>query len=176
MRQRVMIAIAISCGPQLLLADEPTTALDVTVQKQVLDLLTQQKHSRHMAMVLVTHDLGVVAAHSDQVAVMYAGRIVEMAPTKKLFSRPHMPYTEALFESIPRAGDPSHKRLNAIGGRPPNLAALPPGCAFAERCRYAEERCRRERPDLRPIGVDGTHLVACWKPVGLDGQSARGAA
>ena len=121
MRQRVMIAIALACGPKLLFADEPTTALDVTVQAQILDLLQTQQRERFMAMVLVTHDLGVVAGRTDDIAVMYAGRFVEKAPTRSLFSAVRHPYTEALLKSIPKLAQPSHTRLDAISGRPPDL-------------------------------------------------------
>ncbi len=122
MRQRVMIAIALACGPKLLLADEPTTGLDVTVQAQILDLLAAQQRERHMGMILVTHDLGVVANRTDDIVVMYAGRVVEQAPTAELFAHTRMPYTEALLRSIPRLAEPSHTRLRAIPGRPPDLA------------------------------------------------------
>ena len=131
MRQRVMIAIALACGPKLLFADEPTTALDVTVQAQILDLLQQQQRERFMAMVLVTHDLGVVAGRTDDIAVMYAGRIVERAPTRALFEHTRHPYTEALLKSIPKLAQPSHSQLDAIAGRPPDLVKPPPGCKFA---------------------------------------------
>src|SRR5262249_39999046 len=131
MRQRVTIAIALACGPTLLVADEPTTALDVTVQAHILSLLGRQQRGRFMAMILVTHDLGVVAGRTDEIAVMYAGRIVERAPTRVLFSDMRMRYTQALFRSIPRVTDPGHKRLLAIGGRPPDLAA-PPRSSAAE--------------------------------------------
>ena len=164
LRQRVTIAMALSSDPALLLADEPTTALDVTVQSQILDLLARVQAERHMGMVLVTHDLGVVAGRSDEIAVMYAGRIVERAPTAQLFANPRMPYTEALMASIPRAGDEPHSPLQAIPGRPPSLAALPAGCAFAPRCRYVTDRCRTERPPLRS-DVPG-HEYACWTPIG----------
>ncbi len=164
MRQRVMIAIAIACGPKLLLADEPTTGLDVTVQAQVLDLLAAAQRERSMAMVLVTHDLGVVANRTDEIAVMYAGRIVEHATTATLFAHTRMPYTEALLRSIPRLADPSHTRLRAIGGRPPDLVALPKGCSFAPRCPYVQDRCRHEAPPLRTAGPQ--HRFACWFPVG----------
>ena len=127
MRQRVMIAIALACGPKLLLADEPTTGLDVTVQAQILDLLAAQQRERHMGMILVTHDLGVVANRTDEIVVMYAGRVVEQAPTAELFAHTRMPYTEALLRSIPRLTEPSHTRLRAIPGRPPDLAAAHPG-------------------------------------------------
>lgn len=165
MRQRVVIAVALACGPKLLFADEPTTALDVTVQAQILDLLADQQRDRFMAMVLVTHDLGVVAGRADEIAVMYAGRIVEKAPTRSLFTRMAMPYTEALLNSIPRLSDPSHTRLDAIGGAPPDLVSPPPGCAFAPRCRYAQDICRNERPPLVPRDDDPEHLFACFFPV-----------
>ena len=164
MRQRVMIAIALACGPKLLLADEPTTGLDVTVQAQILDLLATQQRERHMGMVLVTHDLGVVASRTDDIAVMYAGRIVEQAPTAELFANTRMPYTEALLRSIPRLPDPSHTRLRAIPGRPPDLAAEMTGCRFAPRCPYVQEQCRREEPPLRNAGHG--HVFRCWYPVG----------
>jgi len=165
MRQRVMIAIAIACGPRLLLADEPTTALDVTVQAQILNLLQDKQRERDMAMVLVTHDLGVVAGRADQIAVMYAGKVVESAPTAELFAHVRMPYTEALLRSIPRVGDPSHTRLAAVAGRPPDLINLPTGCHFAPRCPYAQERCRHEEPPLTADAA-GQHSWACWYPVG----------
>jgi peptide/nickel transport system ATP-binding protein len=170
MRQRVTIAIAISAGPRLLLADEPTTALDVTVQAQILNLLQDKQRERHMAMILVTHDLGVVAGRADQIAVMYAGKIVEMAPTAELFAQVRMPYTEALLRSIPRIGDPSHTRLAVLAGRPPNLVDLPAGCRFAPRCPYAQERCRSEEPPLTPDS-GGRHAWACWYPVGTPENS-----
>src|SRR4051812_19650340 len=141
MRQRVMIAIALACGPRLLFADEPTTALDVTVQAQILDLLHTQQRERFMAMVLVTHDLGVVAGRADDIAVMYAGRIIEKAPTRVLFSHTRHPYTEALLKSIPKLNEPSHTRLDAITGRPPDLVSPPVGCKFAARCPYAQAKC-----------------------------------
>jgi oligopeptide/dipeptide ABC transporter ATP-binding protein len=162
MRQRVTIAIALACGPKLLLADEPTTALDVTVQAQILSLLGRQQRERFMAMVLVTHDLGVVAGRTDEIIVMYAGRVVERAPTDVLFSEMRMRYTQALFRSIPRITDPGHRRLQAIGGRPPDLVAPPKGCSFAPRCRYARERCHVEAPPLTEASPG--HLYACWYP------------
>lgn len=165
MRQRVTIAIAISCGPRLLLADEPTTALDVTVQAQILNLLQDVQRQRHMAMILVTHDLGVVAGRTDHIAVMYAGKVVETAPTTTLFTQLRMPYTEALLRSIPRATDPSHSRLSALGGRPPDLVRPPLGCRFAPRCPYAQERCRVDEPPLQ-ADATGLHAWACWYPVG----------
>jgi peptide/nickel transport system ATP-binding protein len=172
MRQRVIIAIALSCGPKLLFADEPTTALDVTVQAQILNLLAEKQQERHMAMILVTHDLGVVAGRTDEIAVMYAGKIVEKAPTARLFSEMRMPYTEALVRSIPRMERPAHTRLTAITGRPPDLAHPPVGCNFAPRCAYAQERCLTEEPPLQ-LGDKPDHLFACWYPAGTpDGKAA----
>jgi peptide/nickel transport system ATP-binding protein len=163
MRQRVAIAIALSCEPRLLIADEPTTALDVTVQAQILDLLARERMKRHMAMILITHDLGVVAGRTDEVAVMYAGRIVERAPTRALFKRGRSPYTEALMAAIPKLHAPPHTRLAAIAGAPPDPTRPAPGCAFSPRCRYAQERCRREAP---PFVTDGeSHGHACWFPL-----------
>jgi peptide/nickel transport system ATP-binding protein len=164
MRQRVVIAIALSCNPRLLIADEPTTALDVTVQKQILDLLSTLQHQRRMGMLLITHDLGVVASRADAIAVMYAGRLVEIAPARTLFKAMQHPYTEALFNSIPRINDPSHTRLQAIPGRPPQLVKPAPGCAFAPRCLYARQRCHRETPAV--VNADtADHLHACFYPI-----------
>jgi len=172
MRQRVCIAIALACGPKLLFADEPTTALDVTVQAQVLDLIARQQVERFMAMVLVTHDLGVVAGRAAEIAVMYAGRIVERAPTSVLFSEMKMPYSEALLGSIPKLEEHSHSRLATIPGRPPNLANPPAGCKFAPRCRYVQERCLDEEPPLTAAGSPG-HEYRCWFPVGTpEGKEA----
>jgi oligopeptide/dipeptide ABC transporter ATP-binding protein len=165
MRQRVTIAIALACGPKLLFADEPTTALDVTVQAQILNLLNAQQRERYMAMVLVTHDLGVVAGRTDDIGVMYAGQIVERAPTPTLFANVRMPYTEALLKSIPKLESPSHTRLQIIGGRPPDLVNPPPGCRFAPRCPYAQERCHHEMPPLTEAEQPG-HVYRCWYPVG----------
>ena len=167
MRQRVTIAIALACGPKLLLADEPTTALDVTVQAQILNLLQQQQQERHMAMVLVTHDLGVVAGRTDEIAVMYAGQIVEKAPTRALFASVRMPYTEALLKSIPKLEQPSHTRLQIIGGRPPDLINPPSGCRFSPRCPYAQPKCHTEQPPLIEAETPG-HVFRCWFPVGTD--------
>lgn len=165
MRQRVMIAIALACGPSMLFADEPTTALDVTVQAQILALLGEQRRDRNMSLILVTHDLGVVAGHTDDIVVMYGGKIVEKAPTRTLFKNMKMPYTEALLRSIPRLDQPSHQRLAAIPGRPPDLVNPPVGCQFAPRCMYAQDLCRAEEPPLRPADT-ADHLFACWYPVG----------
>jgi peptide/nickel transport system ATP-binding protein len=165
MRQRVMLAIALACGPKMLFADEPTTALDVTVQAQILDLLQAQQRDRFMAMILVTHDLGVVAGRADDIAVMYAGKIVEKAPARTLFTQMRHPYTEALMKSIPKLALPSHTRLESIAGRPPDLVNPPPGCSFAPRCPYAQRRCHEEEPKLEAHGADG-HEFACFYPVG----------
>jgi peptide/nickel transport system ATP-binding protein len=167
MRQRIVIAVALACGPKLLFADEPTTALDVTVQSQILNLLAQQQRERDMAMVLVTHDLGVVAGRADDIAVMYAGQIVETAPTRTLFAQMRMPYTEGLLKSIPKLEQPSHSRLEIIGGRPPDLINPPIGCKFSPRCPYVQERCRIEAPPLIEAETPG-HYFRCWFPVGTD--------
>jgi peptide/nickel transport system ATP-binding protein len=172
MRQRIVIAMALACGPKLLVADEPTTALDVTVQKQILDLLADIERERNMAMILITHDLGVVAGRTDEICVMYAGRVVERAPTPTLFAAMRHPYTEALVQSIPRLEHRSHTRLSAISGRPPDLVHPPAGCRFAPRCRYAQDRCIVEDPQLVPSGQPG-HEHACFFPVGTpEGEAA----
>jgi peptide/nickel transport system ATP-binding protein len=165
MRQRVCIAIALACGPKMLFADEPTTALDVTVQHQILNLLAAQQRDRYMTMIMVTHDLGVVAGRTDEIAVMYAGKVVEKAPTGALFADMHHPYTQALLWSIPKTSQPKHTRLSAIAGRPPDLIKPPPGCKFAPRCPYARDRCREEEPTLRPATAAG-HEFACHFPIG----------
>ena len=164
MRQRIMIAIAVSCEPELLFADEPTTALDVTVQAQVLDLITELRKEFNMAMILVTHDLGVVAGHTDKIAVMYAGDVVEYAPTRQLFSNMKMPYTEALLKSIPRLETPTGSRLPVIEGRLPDPTKNEPGCPFALRCPYVQEKCRAEKPPLKDAG--NNHFYRCWFPIG----------
>jgi oligopeptide/dipeptide ABC transporter ATP-binding protein len=164
MRQRALIAIALACQPKLLFADEPTTALDVTVQAQILDLLATIQSERGMAMVLITHDLAVVAGRTDEIAVMYAGRIVEQAPTEVLFTQMKMPYTQALIRSIPRLSDRPHTRSVVIPGRPPDPLSATDGCAFAPRCPYAKQRCRVEAPPLVPAD-NPRHRYACWYPV-----------
>jgi peptide/nickel transport system ATP-binding protein len=171
MRQRVCIAVALACGPKLLFADEPTTALDVTVQHQILNLLAQQQSERYMTMILVTHDLGVVAGRADEIAVMYAGKVVEKASTGTLFANMRHPYTEALFRSIPKTSNPKHTRLTAIAGRPPDLIHPPPGCKFAPRCPYAQERCLEEEPVLQAAAEPG-HSFACHIPVGSEASRA----
>ena len=164
MRQRVMIAMAIACEPELLFADEPTTALDVTVQAQVLELLSELRERLGMAMVIVTHDLGVVAGHTDKIAVMYGGEIVEMASTPDLFANTKMPYTEALMESIPRLDRKRGDRLPTIPGSPPDPIAARTGCGFAPRCRYATDKCRTEHPELTDAG--NGHMYRCFFPIG----------
>jgi peptide/nickel transport system ATP-binding protein len=167
MRQRVAIAIALSCEPNLLIADEPTTALDVTVQAQILDLLAQEQRRRRMAMILITHDLAVVAGRTDDVAVMYAGRVVERAPTRTLFKEMRMPYTRALIAAIPRLDLPPHTPLQAISGLPPDPTRPSPGCAFAPRCSRSDEQCRRSRPALA-YEEGREHQFACWHPIGRE--------
>ena len=151
MRQRIMIAMAIALDPAVLIADEPTTALDVTVQAQIMDLLKELQEERRMGLILITHDLGVVADVADRIAVMYAGRIVEHADVFDLYARPAHPYSKGLLESIPRL-DQKGQELAAIGGLPPNLMRIPSGCSFNPRCRYAQDVCRVDPPPLRPIG------------------------
>ena len=163
MRQRVAIAIALSCEPRLLIADEPTTALDVTVQAQILDLLARERQKRQMAMILITHDLGIVASRTDEVAVMYAGRVLERAPTRALFKHMRSPYAEALLSAIPRLHAPPHTRLATIAGAPPDPTRPAPGCPFSPRCRYAAERCRREAPGV--MADSAGHHYACWFPL-----------
>jgi len=164
MRQRVMIAMAVACKPKVLFADEPTTALDVTVQAQVLDLLEDLRKELDMAMVIVTHDLGVVAGHTDKIAVMYAGEVVEFAPTRELFANTKMPYTEALMKSIPRLDRQAEKRMPVIPGRPPDPTEHSPGCSFAPRCQYAQQKCRDEHPALEDAG--NGHMYRCFFPIG----------
>ena len=164
-RQRVMIAMALANEPDLLIADEPTTALDVTIQAQILDLLAREQRRRHMAMILITHDLGVVAGRTDEVAVMYAGKVVERAPTPRLFANMRMPYTQALLAAIPKLDSAPHTPLPAIAGRPPDPTRPLPGCSFAPRCRYADELCHGTKPRLADPDQAGG-LFACWHPLG----------
>jgi peptide/nickel transport system ATP-binding protein/oligopeptide transport system ATP-binding protein len=160
MRQRVMIAMAISCSPSIVIADEPTTALDVTVQAQVLDLLMQLMEKMGMSMILITHDLGVIAEAANDVAVMYAGRIVEYTSTEDLFAAPTHPYTEGLLNSIPRFNKKKRERLKAIPGVVPRLLDLPEGCKFYGRCGIAIDRCKKEEPLLKETAKG--HLARCW--------------
>ncbi len=164
MRQRVAIAIALSCEPRLLVADEPTTALDVTVQAQILDLLARERQRRNMAMMLITHDLGVVAGRTDDVMVMYAGRVMERAPTRELFKRMRNPYTEALLGAIPKLDAEPHARLMAIDGTPPDPTRPMRGCAFSPRCRHAVGHCREAAPELSAADKE-LHQSACWYPL-----------
>ena len=160
MRQRVMIAMALICHPQILIADEPTTALDVTIQAQILDLLGRLRRELNMAVLLITHDLGVVAGSADRVVVMYAGQVVETAATRALFATPRHPYTEGLLASIPRLDQP-RERLRSIPGSVPPATAWPTGCRFHPRCPYAWEKCRSEEPPLLETGTPG-HSARCW--------------
>jgi peptide/nickel transport system ATP-binding protein len=164
MRQRVMIAMALACEPKLLIADEPTTALDVTIQKQILELIDDLRHRLGMAVILVTHDLGVIAGRADRVAVMYAGRVAEITNTQTLFARPRHPYTEALFQALPDKAADRGERLYSIPGLPPDLVSPPAGCRFEARCRYAVDQCRLEEPPL--AGEVAGHEFRCFFPVG----------
>jgi oligopeptide/dipeptide ABC transporter ATP-binding protein len=160
MRQRVMIAMALACEPRLLIADEPTTALDVTIQAQILELMRTLQRETGTAVILITHNLGVVAEVADEVVVMYAGRVVEQAPVQALFDSPQHPYTVGLLGSIPRL-DAERTRLASIEGQVPSPLRRPPGCSFAERCPFADAHCRAAAPDLREVAAQ--HLSACWK-------------
>jgi len=164
MRQRVMIAIALATNPDLLIADEPTTALDVTIQAQILDLMRDLSSEFNSSVILITHDLGVVAGMADRVAVMYAGYVVETGESDDLFYDARHPYTHMLLESIPRIDQDRSQPLHPIPGQPPDLLTLGPGCPFAARCPNVLDRCRKEMPPLEPIGSVG-HLAACWNPV-----------
>jgi oligopeptide/dipeptide ABC transporter ATP-binding protein len=161
MLQRIVGAIAISCDPQLLIADEPTTALDPTVQAQFLDLLERLRESKHLSLIVVTHDFGVAARLCDRVMVMYAGRIVEMGSIRQIFDTPRHPYTKALLASIPDASELGARRLRSIEGQPPDLSRLPPGCPFAPRCISVVERCRREYPP--EFKFEPGHVASCWQ-------------
>lgn len=163
MRQRVMIAMALSCNPKLLIADEPTTAVDVTIQAQLLEVVKELTTRLGTAVILITHNLGVVARHVNRMAVMYAGRIVEQGPATEVYAHPKHPYTIGLLASVPRLDKPRKERLVPIDGQPPNLISLPPGCSFMPRCSYRMEICSRERPELRSVG--DSHSTACWADI-----------
>jgi oligopeptide/dipeptide ABC transporter ATP-binding protein len=161
MRQRIMIAMALSCNPALILADEPTTALDVTIQAQILELLRSLSRKLGAAMLIITHNLGVVARYADRVNVMYAGRIVERGTARELYANPRHPYTLGLLRSVPRLDEPRRAKLDPIPGQPPDLTRLPPGCSFAPRCSFVVDHCRVERPELELVAPD--HTAACWE-------------
>ena len=161
MRQRVMIAMALSCNPRLIIADEPTTALDVTIQAQILELMRDLAEEFGTAMVIITHNLGVVARYAHRVVVMYAGKIVETGTAHDIYRNPRHPYTIALLNSVPRLDATERVRLDAIQGLPPDLVDLPQGCSFAPRCKYAYERCTQETPVL--VETDTNHTSACWR-------------
>jgi oligopeptide transport system ATP-binding protein len=156
-----MIAMALSCNPKLLLADEPTTALDVTIQAQILELLTRLTRELGTAVVIITHNLGVVARYADRVNVMYAGKIVESAVARELYGRPHHPYTLGLLKSVPRLDQARKERLEPIEGFPPDLIHMPEGCAFQPRCKFAVQKCQEDEPPLLQVG--GEHYSACWE-------------
>ena len=174
MRQRVMIAMALSCNPALLIADEPTTALDVTIQAQIVDLVKRLQEKLGMAVMWITHDLGVIARLAERVIVMYAGYIVEEASVKELYGHPRHPYTIGLLGSLPRLDVGAGVKLISVRGQPPDLVFLPPGCPFAARCDYATERCEREVPPLEMVGVG--HKVACWEKDKTEGVRPHGRA
>jgi oligopeptide/dipeptide ABC transporter ATP-binding protein len=171
MRQRVMIALALACNPKVLIADEPTTALDVTIQAQILDLMLGLQSELGTSILLITHDMGVIAEAARQVAVMYAGRIVEKADARGIFKDPQHPYTRSLLRCIPRIdAEERPRRLAEIPGRVPSLYSLPPGCLFGDRCRFRDARCRAQAPELVPIG--GNHWVSCWAATGRAGGTS----
>jgi oligopeptide/dipeptide ABC transporter ATP-binding protein len=169
MRQRAMIAMAMALSPALLIADEPTTALDVTVQAQVLLVIKRLQEEFGTAVILITHDLGVIAEVADDVVVMYGGAVMEQADRLTLFTANHHPYTEGLLQSLPAYGG-ERERLRSIPGQPPSPINLPPGCPFAPRCIYVMDRCRIDVPPLAPVGTDSGHLSACWLPHEMAGR------
>jgi oligopeptide/dipeptide ABC transporter ATP-binding protein len=171
MRQRIMIAIALACDPKMIIADEPTTALDVTIQAQILELMKQLTHRLDVALIIITHNLGVVARYANRVNVMYAGRIVESGPAAQIYHDPRHPYTMALLRSVPRLDRPRQARLDPVDGQPPDLTRLDVGCSFRPRCRFAVEECALSRPPLQRAG-EGAHLAACFR----SGEIAAGAA
>jgi oligopeptide/dipeptide ABC transporter ATP-binding protein len=162
MRQRVMIAMALACDPKLIIADEPTTALDVTIQAQILELMKELTRRLNVALIIITHNLGVVARYANRVNVMYAGRLVESGPAADVYHNPRHPYTIALLRSVPRLDRPRQERLDPVEGQPPDLTRLDGGCAFRPRCRFAVDTCAAAQPPLEPAGVTG-HLAACFR-------------
>ncbi|MCU0598422.1 MAG: ABC transporter ATP-binding protein [Desulfobacterales bacterium] len=160
MRQRVMVAMGLACDPRLIIADEPTTALDVTIQAELLEFMKGLTHTQRSALILITHNLGIVARYADQVMIMYAGRIIEKSPTPDLYRAPRHPYTMSLLASVPRLDKDIRQKLVPIEGQPPDMANLPTGCAFHPRCRHAMAICRKETPSLREVSAN--HEVACW--------------
>ena len=174
MRQRVMIAIALACEPKLIIADEPTTALDVTIQAQILELMQRLTHQLGVALIVITHNLGIVARYAHRVNVMYAGRIVESGPAAAIYHEPHHPYTMALLKSVPRLDRPRQARLDPIEGQPPDLTRLDRGCSFRARCRFALESCAQATPHLDPIGAPG-QLAACFRSGDLALETGRAA-
>jgi oligopeptide transport system ATP-binding protein len=163
MRQRIMIAIALACDPKMIIADEPTTALDVTIQAQILELMKELTRRLHVALIIITHNLGVVARYANRVNVMYAGRIVESGPAAAIYHNPRHPYTMALLRSVPRLDRPRQARLDPVEGQPPDLTRLDGGCSFRPRCRFAVEACAQSRPPLEPAAGDEAHLAACFR-------------
>ena len=161
MRQRVMIAMALSCNPRLIIADEPTTALDVTIQAQILDLMKSLTSESGVALIVITHNLGVVARYADRVNIMYAGKVIERGSAREIYANPRHPYTVGLLQSVPRLDLPRKARLDPIEGQPPDLINLPAGCSFRERCRWAIDKCATDTPELMETGEG--HLSACWR-------------
>jgi oligopeptide/dipeptide ABC transporter ATP-binding protein len=161
MRQRVMIAMALSCNPKLLLADEPTTALDVTIQAQILELLTRLTRELGTSVIIITHNMGVVARYADRVNVMYAGRVIEQASAMELYHKPTHPYTLGLLKSVPRLDQAQKEKLDPIEGMPPDLVHMDAGCPFRPRCRFSVDRCKEENPPLISVGTE--HMAACWQ-------------
>jgi oligopeptide/dipeptide ABC transporter ATP-binding protein len=161
MRQRVMIAMALSCNPRLIIADEPTTALDVTIQAQILDLMKSLTTELGVALIVITHNLGVVARYADRVNIMYAGKVIERGEAREIYANPRHPYTVGLLRSVPRLDLPRRAKLDPIEGQPPDLINLPPGCAFRERCRWAVDKCATDTPEL--VETSDGHLSACFR-------------
>jgi oligopeptide/dipeptide ABC transporter ATP-binding protein len=172
MRQRVMIAMALCCEPKLIIADEPTTALDVTIQAQILELMKELTRRLGVALIVITHNLGIVARYADRVNVMYAGKIIESGTAQEIYHDPQHPYTLALLKSVPRMDRPRQARLDPVQGQPPDLMRLDNGCAFRPRCGYATARCAQQIPPLVQVGDDG-HLAACWESQTVAGAMQR---